>query len=309
MRSEVGLVGMSLRRSVTVALLAWAVAQHASAMNYVVIGPDMMGDVYSLDFDSVKRDGKLVSYTTRTTLLHDPRFHVPANWDHEISTTLANCDDKTSAMSVFRVYDSSDAELINRITPGDRLQFARYADDMDRLLLALACKRVEANEPRSSLQAKSLPATDKPVIGRDDHRPSDGPGVSFSKFTDGSEVASDRSGKGAVMCMWGIYVAMLAIGDKCSFEEDVAFTDELRSSIKQINAFIAENSHRHPITKAQVGVETEKLLKQYESAPGICRGDLTPMYGYLRQQGPVALKASTKALLSVPREPVTNPCL
>jgi hypothetical protein len=79
---------MNLRRSVTVALLAWAFAQHANAMNYVVIGRSMTGNLYSLDFDSVKRDGKLVSYTARNTVQHGPPTNFPANWDHDISTTL-----------------------------------------------------------------------------------------------------------------------------------------------------------------------------------------------------------------------------
>ena len=269
----------------------------------------MQGDAVSLDFDSIHVDGTKVTYNEQVVISHDPRFHVPENYFKDDMTLLANCDEKLGATVSFSIYHKAGRVIGHGQTPEANLQYSRYGDSMDQLLLGIACSRVNGKMTAApGRNAGSGPSNAPSESVQESANMATGGGVTFHEFPDGSEVSDDRSGKGAVMCMWGLDVSLLAIGTKCTFEEDGAFNDELRTSIKSINRFIVQNRHRQPITSEKIGSDTEAELARYEQTPGLCSSDFVKMYGYLRSQGPAALRASTKELLSVPREPVVNPC-
>jgi hypothetical protein len=121
-------------------------------------------------------------------------------------------------------------------------------------------------------------------------------------------VETDRSGKGAVLCAWGIYEAARAAGRACFDGQDGPFQAELERSISRIDQFILANSSRH-ITQAQLDERRRRGLEEVRQAGDICKGAAAQMYVALRTRGAAALGAGTDELLSVPREPVMNPCL
>jgi len=121
-------------------------------------------------------------------------------------------------------------------------------------------------------------------------------------------VQTDRTGKGAVLCMWGILEAVRAAGRECFKGQDPAFQAELDHSMTRIDRFIIRNSTR-PVTQAALEARRVQGLQQLHAYGNICTGDAAKMYGVMRASGAAQLRAGTTELLSIPREPVTNPCL
>jgi hypothetical protein len=75
-------------------------------------------------------------------------------------------------------------------------------------------------------------------------------GVSITRITrDGKSryLEMDESGRGAVMCIWEIYVALLAQMRVCSVADD-GFEEELTRALDRMNDFIVANS-LSPVTK------------------------------------------------------------
>ncbi len=126
--------------------------------------------------------------------------------------------------------------------------------------------------------------------------------------SNGSIVKTDRTGKGAVLCTWGIFEAARAAGRECYNGQDPAFQAELDSSISRIDGFIIKNS-MHPVTKAGLAARRLQGLQQIGGQENLCRGDAAKIYEVLRSRGVLQLRVQTTELLSIPREPVTNPCL
>ena len=124
----------------------------------------------------------------------------------------------------------------------------------------------------------------------------------------GAPPPADLSGKGAVLCAWGIYEAARAAGRECFNGQDGAFQAELDRSLGRIDRFILANSSQH-LTAAQLDERRRQGLQQLHQGGDICKGDAVGVYVAMRTQGADALKASTDNLLSVPREPLLNPCL
>ncbi|NIJ07836.1 hypothetical protein FHS31_001446 [Sphingomonas vulcanisoli] len=125
----------------------------------------------------------------------------------------------------------------------------------------------------------------------------------------GDEVVQiDKSGKGAVLCMWGIYQAASAVGLECHKGEDAAFQNELKRSLDRMDDFIIKNSKR-PVSKADLESRRSEGLQQLRSSGNICIGDAAKIYSALQSAGAMNLEKQTTDLLSIPREPVMNPCL
>jgi hypothetical protein len=138
----------------------------------------------------------------------------------------------------------------------------------------------------------------------------DVPSTGIETFRSGKNVVQiDRTGKGAVLCAWGIYESIRVIGRECHQGQDVAFRTELDQSLARIDDFIMKNSRQSPITKADLNARRMEGLKQLHASGNICMGDGEKMYVMFRTRGAPALRAQTTDLLSVPREPVMNPCL
>ena len=135
-----------------------------------------------------------------------------------------------------------------------------------------------------------------------------GPGYDESVAPDGSVARSDNTGKGAVMCLWGLLEAARLAGDTCVGGGDAAFRAELARSITDVDAFILKNSSVS-VTPAQLEARRAAGAEQVRRAGPVCTGGAHAMYEALRTRGATALRASTADALSVPREPVLNPCL
>ena len=133
------------------------------------------------------------------------------------------------------------------------------------------------------------------------------PGYRSDTDAEGNVAETDTTGKGAVMCIWGIYVGLQQIGDTCFAGQDQDFKAQLADSIARTDRFIIANS---PERVTQADLEARKQYGRAEAVQfGLCSGDGVQMYRMMRDQGPAALKAGTDELLSIPRKPVMNPCL
>jgi hypothetical protein len=124
---------------------------------------------------------------------------------------------------------------------------------------------------------------------------------------DASAPPVDRRGKGAVLCAWSLYVVAQEVGRRRHAGEDAAFQDELARSVARTDAFILRNSSAHP-TPADLAARKALALRETPAA-ALCTGTTAELYDQFRKQGAAALRASTDDLLSVPREPVMNPCV
>jgi len=127
-------------------------------------------------------------------------------------------------------------------------------------------------------------------------------------YSDGDVVQIDRTGKGAVLCAWGILQAARTVGLECHHNEDTAFQNELKRSLRRIDRFIVKNS-KHPVTVADLEARRSQGLQELRFSGNICVGDAEKLYEALRGRGVSAVQAETTDLLSIPREPVINPCL
>ena len=159
----------------------------------------------------------------------------------------------------------------------------------------------------STLKAQTLPPSSVHKNGQQSITNESHSGINTQKFSDGSEVSSDLSGKPAVLCMWQLDIAMLALSRQCDSSDDKEFQQELESPVSTINRFIVLNSHRRPVTQSQIEAQASAKVAKFQT-PDICRSDLPAIYRTLKDRGAAALRASTADMLSVPREPVINPC-
>jgi len=121
-------------------------------------------------------------------------------------------------------------------------------------------------------------------------------------------IQTDRTGKGAVLCMWGILEAVRATGRECFEGQDQEFQAELDSSLARIDQFIIRNSSR-PVTQAGLELRRSQAVQQLRSSGNVCAGDTAKMYQALRTGGADRLRGYVTDMLSIPREPVINPCL
>jgi hypothetical protein len=110
--------------------------------------------------------------------------------------------------------------------------------------------------------------------------------------------------------IWGIYASVEAMVDVCGLPT-TATDDAIRVGLKRINKFIIENS-RSPVTEAQLESELAAVKNQQVTqvvqpvGPRGCNGqDIAPF----RQAALEQIEKSIDELLSIPREPLMNPCL
>ena len=128
--------------------------------------------------------------------------------------------------------------------------------------------------------------------------------ASGSAATPDPHVESDTSGHGAVLCAWLIDISLKVIGDQCFPDQDKALRTALGDSIERINRFIVANE---PATPDQV----HRWQAQYEQREraDACNKNGLDFYSHFRAATPAAVRKSTDDLLSIPREPVADPCL
>ncbi|WP_018267203.1 hypothetical protein [Methylosinus sp. LW4] len=116
---------------------------------------------------------------------------------------------------------------------------------------------------------------------------------------------ADRSGAGAVLCAWSIYLTVQHYANACGVARSAA-DDAIDEAIKSIDEFILANSSLHPTRASLEAFKRRAAQSEAASARKFCENrDLEPF----RSVTPQALRESVKKLLAVPREPVMNPCL
>jgi hypothetical protein len=143
-------------------------------------------------------------------------------------------------------------------------------------------------------------------------------GVVISRASNGSELAIDNSGHGAVMCVWSFYVGLAAYLDICFPDKDKEFREDLGKGIDKIDQFIVENS-LIPVSKADLEARERSVRTRFsEASPSEIQTTCSASPGdnrygvYASFRSALTnekLKASIADLLSVPRPRVMNPCL
>jgi hypothetical protein len=117
----------------------------------------------------------------------------------------------------------------------------------------------------------------------------------------------DKSGAGAVLCSWSIYLSIQNQTAACALPRRPA-DDAIDQAIAAINEFILANSSLHPtrpmLEDFKRGAAESELRQR-----GLEKACASPDLEMFRRPSPEKVQASVKALLSVPREPVMNPCL
>lgn len=136
-------------------------------------------------------------------------------------------------------------------------------------------------------------------------------GVDILSSSDGAVAMVDRTGKGAVLCMWSLYVAAQELGRRCFAGQDPDFQAELARSIARTEDFIVKNSSS-PTTLADL--QARKASEAAGAADDLrpeklCKSEWPQLYTNFKSAGAAGLRAGTDELLSVPREPVINPCI
>ncbi|MGY8632401.1 hypothetical protein RAD15_07880 [Bradyrhizobium sp. 14AA] len=120
----------------------------------------------------------------------------------------------------------------------------------------------------------------------------------------------DKSGNGAVLCAWSMYLSIQAETAACGLTRRQT-DDAMDEAIAAIDEFILANSSLHP-TRAmldefkQRAAESHLGLARRQGLQNFCsRPDLE----HFRSISPDQIRAGVKKLLEIPREPVMNPCL
>jgi hypothetical protein len=120
---------------------------------------------------------------------------------------------------------------------------------------------------------------------------------------------TDKSGVGAVLCVWSIYLSVQARTATCALPRRPV-DDAIDQLIAAIDEFIIANSSLHP-TKAMLEEFKQRAAASEarhirQAGLDVCKsGDIE----HFRSPAPERIHAMAKSLLAVPREPVMNPCL
>ncbi len=285
--------------------------------SYIPIGPDETGSINSLDFDSIKPSGPSVQFTYRSMYKHDPKWNVPANNHSYVGTMIDNCDNEIVADASWKILDLNDVVVGHGNTNRDRLQFS-HDPDSETLLPKIACARVKlvtdaasaanAARPIDSDEARLQPQSKTNSVPGGNKSASITHGRGYTEFHDkGISAQVDNTGKGAVLCLWQIYSFIIEVGNQC-FKNNDDIQRELVESVKRIDAFIIRNSS-HPVTQAQLSASEAQATQNLHKSGNMCKGDGANLYQRVRSGGAAGIHGSLDELLSVPREPVMNPCL
>jgi hypothetical protein len=146
-------------------------------------------------------------------------------------------------------------------------------------------------------------------------------GVAFTRRQLGDKVSNfdeDRSGHGAVLCVWSLYIALSVTLEACGKRQDDELRQHLAAAIDKINDFIVVNSLT-VVTKDDVERRVQQSRAAHwkqvaavsaEEVKGSCvYGDAARMIAAFSAQKVEGRREALEKLLSVPRPPLLNPCL
>jgi len=135
------------------------------------------------------------------------------------------------------------------------------------------------------------------------------PAVGQDRMTLGPrQFEADKSGAGAVLCAWSIYLSVQAQTTACALPRRPT-DDAIDQAIIAIDEFILANSSLHPTKSMLEDFKHNAAASEVSGArrgPKFCTNQDLERF---RSLSPEKIQASVKALLAVPREPVMNPCL
>lgn len=123
----------------------------------------------------------------------------------------------------------------------------------------------------------------------------------------------DTTGKGAVLCVWSIYLSVQTQTKACNIERKPV-DDAIDRAVAAMDDFIMQNSSLHPTPemlqdfKRRAAESELKFIRDHgEANEQYCkRNDLIEHFRSLR---PEEIDQNMKELLATPREPTMNPCL
>ena len=117
----------------------------------------------------------------------------------------------------------------------------------------------------------------------------------------------DKTGAGAVLCSWSLFLAVQAGTLACGLTRRPS-DDAIDDAIVAIDDFILAHSSLHPTREMLDDFKrrgAELLRSRLSLTSPACQGGNLRRF---RNLSPAQIRATTKALLAVPREPVMNPC-
>lgn len=128
----------------------------------------------------------------------------------------------------------------------------------------------------------------------------------------------DNSGHGAVMCVWFIYNSIKATLQTCQDEKYQGVIKRLEHAVSRINHFIVENSLT-PTSLEQLEEqarrygERQSSIKQTNKSGEVQKScpdkGMAHFVNEMQNLSETAFNKRIDDLLSVPRPPVSNPCL
>jgi hypothetical protein len=120
----------------------------------------------------------------------------------------------------------------------------------------------------------------------------------------------DKTGNGAVLCAWSIYLSIRAQTAACGLQRRPT-DDAMDEAIAAIDEFILANSSLHPTRPVleefkHRAAESDLAFARKQGLEKACSSSDLERF---RSISPDQIRTSVKKLLELPREPVMNPCL
>lgn len=138
-------------------------------------------------------------------------------------------------------------------------------------------------------------------------------GVEIKQFNRNAPetVATDRSGAGAVLCLWDVLATLQPLVQACEAAFGAAASTEVSGQLLRIEVFVERNSYGI-ISSDQLTTRKEdhRRRMQRRALPQNCASG--PQADFVRRllgDAPGALTAKVDDLLAVERFPARNPCL
>lgn len=136
------------------------------------------------------------------------------------------------------------------------------------------------------------------------------PAIGQERMVLGPRQFEHDKGAGAVLCIWSLYLTVQAETAACGLARRPV-DDAIDAAIVAIDEFILANSSLRPTRAMLNGFKRRAADSHLNFARrhGMAKSCGSRDIEHFRKADPDQIRASTMALLAVPREPVMNPCL
>ncbi|MEM6622595.1 MAG: hypothetical protein AAF674_10230 [Pseudomonadota bacterium] len=140
-------------------------------------------------------------------------------------------------------------------------------------------------------------------------------GVTLSQTDGVGTMGMDRSGKGALLCTWEIYLMIRLALDHCQGLEMPQHAAALNAGLARMERFIVANSYGF-WTEAAIAARRQRRIDRLLAAKpagaervDCSRGDMKDLATRLTVVPPDQMSTELDAAMAIPRFPVMNPCL